>query len=49
MPDPTPTPDANIPPKTAQDFSEEEDWPSYFGAVLGKPPRDTLRRARGRR
>jgi len=26
----------------AQDFSEIEDWPGYFNAVLGKPARDTL-------
>ena len=26
----------------AQDYSELEDWPGYFGAVLGKPPRETL-------
>jgi len=25
-----------------QDFSAINDWPGYFGAVLGKPPRDTL-------
>lgn len=25
-----------------QDFSAANDWPGYFGAVLGKPPRDTL-------
>lgn len=25
-----------------KDFSEIQDWPGYFGAVLGKPPRDTL-------
>lgn len=27
---------------TAQDYSARDDWPGYFGAVLGKPPRDTL-------
>lgn len=27
---------------SAQDYSEANDWPGYFGAVLGKPPRDTL-------
>lgn len=32
----------DLPPKRAQDFSEEEDWPGYFGAVLGKGPRETL-------
>jgi SAM-dependent methyltransferase len=26
----------------AQDYSAANDWPGYFGAVLGKPPRDTL-------
>lgn len=26
----------------AQDYSAMNDWPGYFGAVLGKPPRDTL-------
>jgi tellurite methyltransferase len=26
----------------AKDFSAANDWPGYFGAVLGKPPRDTL-------
>ncbi|MBI1372354.1 MAG: methyltransferase domain-containing protein [Phycisphaera sp.] len=26
----------------AQDYSEVEDWPGYFGAVLGKEPRETL-------
>ncbi len=25
-----------------QDYSAADDWPGYFGAVLGKPPRDTL-------
>lgn len=34
--------DPDLPPKRAQDFSEEEDWPGYFGAVLGKGPRETL-------
>ncbi|QQS40722.1 MAG: class I SAM-dependent methyltransferase [Acidobacteriota bacterium] len=32
----------DLPPKRAQDFSEEEDWPGYFGAVQGKGPRETL-------
>lgn len=31
-----------LPPKMAKDFSEEEDWPGYFGAVTGKGPRETL-------
>ena len=30
-----------------QDFSAANDWPGYFGAVLGKPPRDTLLAALG--
>lgn len=33
---------ADLPPKMAKDFSEEEDWPGYFGAVTGKGPRETL-------
>ena len=31
-----------LPPMRAQDYSEIEDWPGYFGVVLGKPPRETL-------
>jgi hypothetical protein len=32
-----------VPPAMGpQDFSAADDWPGYFGAVLGKPPRDTL-------
>lgn len=31
-----------IPPMKPQDYSEANDWPGYFGAVLGKPPRETL-------
>lgn len=27
---------------TPQDFSAANDWPGYFGAVIGKPPRETL-------
>ena len=27
---------------TAQDYSAANDWPGYFGAVLGKGPRETL-------
>ena len=34
--------EAEPPPKLAQDYSEVQDWPGYFGAVLGKPARDTL-------
>jgi tellurite methyltransferase len=26
----------------AQDYAEVRDWPGYFSAVLGKPPRETL-------
>jgi len=33
---------ADLPPMGAQDFSEIEDWPGYFNAVLGKGARDTL-------
>lgn len=31
-----------VPAMRAQDYSEVQDWPGYFGAVLGKPPRETL-------
>jgi len=31
-----------LPSMRAQDFSEVKDWPGYFGAVLGKEPRETL-------
>jgi len=34
--------DADVPPMRAQDYSEVEDWPGYFEAVLDKPPRETL-------
>ena len=34
--------DPNLPPMRAQDYSEVEDWPGYFGAVLGKGARETL-------
>ena len=34
--------DSGLPPMRAQDYSELEDWPGYFGAVLGKEPRETL-------
>ena len=33
--------EANLPPMRAQDYSEVEDWPGYFGAVLGKGTRDS--------
>lgn len=39
MPDPTP------PLKSAQDYAAVRDWPGYFRAVLGKPPRETLIKA----
>ena len=32
----------NLPPMRAQDYSEVQDWPGYFGAVLGKGARETL-------
>jgi tellurite methyltransferase len=32
----------NLPPMTAQDYSEANDWSGYFGAVLGKGARGTL-------
>ena len=32
----------NLPPLTAQDYSEANDWSGYFGAVLGKGARETL-------
>ena len=31
-----------MPPMRAQDYSEVQDWPGYFGAVLGKGARETL-------
>lgn len=31
-----------LPPMKAQDYSEVQDWPGYFGAVLGKGARETL-------
>ena len=34
--------ESELPPMRAQDYSEMEDWPGYFGAVLGKEPRETL-------
>jgi SAM-dependent methyltransferase len=34
--------DAQLPPMKPQDFSEANDWPGYFGAVLGKGARETL-------
>lgn len=37
--------ESGLPRMRPQDFSEIEDWPGYFGAVLGKAPRETLVRA----
>ena len=37
-----PDDDEPLPPLRAQDYSEANDWPGYFAAVIGKPPRDTL-------
>lgn len=34
--------ESNLPPLRAQDYSEANDWPGYFAAVLGKEPRETL-------
>lgn len=34
--------DPGAPPMRSQDFSEAEDWPGYFGSVLGKGARETL-------
>jgi SAM-dependent methyltransferase len=31
--------------KTAQEYAELRDWPGYFRAVIGKPPRETLVKA----
>jgi len=31
-----------VPPMRAQDYSEVQDWPGYFAAVLGKGARETL-------
>ena len=31
-----------MPPMRAQDYSEVQDWPGYFGAVLGKGARERL-------
>lgn len=38
-------PNADPPGKTAQDYAATRDWPGYFRAVHGKPPRETLLRA----
>ena len=32
----------DLPPMGAKDYSEVEDWPGYFQAVLGNGPRETL-------
>lgn len=37
-----PDQNSNLPPMKPQDYSEAEDWPGYFAAVLGKDARDTL-------
>lgn len=42
MPERDDTIDPTLPPMRAADYSEQGDWPGYFGAVLGKPPRETL-------
>jgi len=34
--------ESTLPPMTAQDYSEINDWPGYFAAVIGKGPRGTL-------
>lgn len=34
--------ESNLPPMTAQDYSEANDWSGYFRAVLGKGARETL-------
>ncbi len=34
--------DPGVPPMRSQDYSEAEDWPGYFGSVLGKGARETL-------
>lgn len=36
------TSEPNLPPMRPQDYSELQDWPGYFGAVLGKGARETL-------
>ena len=46
MANPPPKPSEPFPvpafKKKAQEYAAEKDWKGYFGAVLGKPPRDTL-------
>jgi len=42
MNDKDPSQNPGLPPMAAKDFSEIEDWPGYFNAVLGKGARDTL-------
>lgn len=42
MDEPDQSKEAALPPMKPQDYSEVEDWPGYFGAVLGKGPRETL-------
>jgi SAM-dependent methyltransferase len=36
------TPPPPPPPKKAEHYAATRDWPGYYAAVLGKPPRDTL-------
>lgn len=42
VPDPKRSNDPDLPPMRSQDYSEAEDWPGYFGSVLGKGARETL-------
>ena len=35
-------PPSTSPPKKAEHYAATRDWPGYYAAVLGKPPRDTL-------
>lgn len=37
----------HVPPMGAKDYSEADDWPGYFGAVVGKGPQETLVAALG--
>ena len=42
MPDRDRSAHSEPPPMRSQDYSEAEDWPGYFGSVLGKGARETL-------
>jgi hypothetical protein len=42
MPEPGRSDDPDARPMRSQDYSEAEDWPGYFGSVLGKGARETL-------